>query len=114
MKKLALSLFLMIALSLSGFAQNSKMKEKAMEKVEELNEQIVAGDQNLALTKDQREKVYQLELSRLTEVQKARKASEDKEKIKEINQKYFKEIFNDVLTKEQKKARKAGKDETDD
>lgn len=107
-------LVILFTISLSGFSQNQKMKETAMEKVEELNSEIIAGDKNLALNQNQKDKIYELHLARMKEAQTARKNGSDKEDIKEINKKYFQQIYNDVLTKEQKKARRAGKDDGED
>jgi len=114
MKNIITTLILIVAISFSGFSQNDKMKETASEKVQELNEQIIAGDKNLALTQDQKDKIYELHIQRLTEIKSKRKEGAGKEDLKEVNQKYFKQIFDEVLTKDQKKARKAGKEDGED
>ncbi|MCF1191035.1 hypothetical protein LRR18_05510 [Mangrovimonas sp. AS39] len=111
MKKIITTFILILGLTITGFSQSDNMKEKAMEKVNELNEQIVEGDKSLALSKEQKDQVYELHLARLQELKIERKAGGDQDKMKAINKKYFKQIFNDVLTKDQKKARKKGKDQ---
>ncbi|APY08226.1 hypothetical protein BWZ20_07885 [Winogradskyella sp. J14-2] len=94
-------------------AQSDKMKAKATEKVEELNAQIVAaGDKSLALSDEQRNKIYELHIARLKELRKVKKADGSKEDRKAINKKYNQQIYKDILTKKQKKARKVGKEKT--
>ena len=110
MKKILLALIVVLGFTFTSFAQSEKVKEKATEKVEELNAQIVAGDASLALSDAQKEQIYNLHVERIKETRKMRKDGADKEALKEVNQKYFKKIYQEILTKEQKKARKEGKD----
>ena len=110
MKKIFFTCILFLGLAMTGFAQSDKMKEKATEKVEELNAQILAGDKSQGLTEAQKEQVYNIHIERLKELRKARKEGADKERNKEINKEYFQKINKEVLTKEQKKAKKEGKD----
>lgn len=110
MKKIIFTGILFLGLAMTGYAQSDKMKEKATEKVEELNAQIMAGDKSQGLTEAQKEQVYSIHIERLKELKKARNEGADKEKNKEINKKYFQKIYKEVLTKEQKKAKKEGKD----
>lgn len=114
MKKLVFTLLLAIGMMATGFSQNDKVKEKAQEKVEELNSEIVAGDASLALNEEQREKIYDLQVKRIMETRKLKKDGADKKEMKEANKKYMQQIFKEVLTKEQMKARKSGKDESED
>lgn len=111
MKKIVLSCILFLGLGLTtSFAQSEKMKEKATEKVEQLNAELIAGDKSLALSEEQKKQVFDIHLERLIAVKKANKSGADKEEMKEVNKKYFKKIFQGVLSKEQMKARKAGKE----
>lgn len=80
MKKLVFTLMMVIGMIATGFSQNDKVKEKALEKVEELNSQIVAGDSSLALNKDQREKIYDIHLKRIVETRKLRKNGAEKKR----------------------------------
>lgn len=114
MKKIILAIVLIVGFSSVTLAQSEKLKEKAMEKVEELNAEIVAGDASLALTDLQKEQIQQIHVDRIKETRKLRKDGAAKEDIKAANKKYFKKIFTEVLTKEQKKARKSGKEEEEE
>ncbi|MFH4967716.1 hypothetical protein V8G61_05870 [Gaetbulibacter sp. M240] len=109
MKRIITSILLILGLSLSLSAQ-SKMENKAAERAEKFNTEIVAGDKSQALTDDQIAQITELEMNRLKEVRGLRKSNADKEAIKAVNKKYFKQMYSEVLTKEQKKARSKGKD----
>ncbi|GAA4280782.1 hypothetical protein [Gaetbulibacter aestuarii] len=109
MKRIITAILLIIGFSLSVSAQ-SKMKEKASERANKLNMEIVAGDKSQALTDDQMAQITELEMKRLEEVRGLRKSNADKEAIKAVNKKYFKQMYSEVLTKKQKKARREGKD----
>ncbi len=100
---------MLIAFTVTGFAQSDKLKEATNKKVEALNSQIVATDASLALSNEQREQIYNIYVERLKELKKAKKEGSSKEEIKAINKKYFKKINSEVLTQEQMKARKKNK-----
>jgi len=115
MKKIIFTLILLVGFSTTNFSQNKKMmekmKEKATELVEKLNNEIKAGDETLALSEAQKTKVMDIQTERLMELRKLGKSA-SKEDKKAMNKKYFQKIFKEVLTKEQLKARrKAKKDE---
>ncbi|MDG5490067.1 hypothetical protein [Psychroserpens sp. SPM9] len=110
MKKILFTCILFLGLTMTGFAQSAKMKEKATEKVEQLNAEIVAGDKSLALSDAQKEQIYNLHIERLQALKKVNKDGGDKAAKKEVNQKYNQKIYKEILTKKQKKARKAGKE----
>jgi len=110
MKKILLTCLLFVGLGMTGFAQSDKMKEKAAEKVEELNAQIMAGDTSQALTEDQKKQILIIQIEKLKELRKIKKADGDKEDRKEVNKKYSQKINKEILTKAQRKAKKAGKD----
>lgn len=110
MKKILFTCILFLGLGLTtGFAQSDKMKEKATERIEKLNAEITAGDASQALTEEQKTKLMALEIEKLKEIRKNKKDGGDNESRKAINKKYAKQIYQDVLTKEQKKARKTEK-----
>lgn len=104
----------MLGMITTGFAQSDKVKEKAMEKTEELNEQIVAGDASLALSKEQMQQIQEIHIKRIMESRELRKADADQQEIKAVNKKYFQQIYKEVLSKEQMKARRAGKKDMDE
>ena len=110
MKKIVFACILFLGLGFAGFAQSDKVKEKATQKMEELNKEIIAADKSLALSEEQKTQIYEIHVERIMASRKANKAGVEDEEKKALNKKYFKQIFNDVLTKEQKKARKAGKE----
>jgi len=96
---------------MTAFAQSEKLIEKANEKVEELNKQILAGgDDTLALTDAQKAQIQALHIERIKELRKAKKAGGDKDGNKVINKKYFQKIYKEILTKQQMKAKKIGKE----
>lgn len=111
MKKLLFTLLLIGAMSVSAHAQSDKIKEKAAEKTEELNAQIIAGDPSVALSDEQKEQLTAIYTEMLTAMKKVRKNDGDQEEMKAARKEYNKRIFGEVLTKEQRKARRAGKDE---
>lgn len=110
MKKLFFTALLLIAFTSTGISQSDKLKEKATEQVEKLNTQIIAGDESQALSDEQREQVSTIHIERIKEFRKAKKNGASEEDIKAINKKHFKRIYGEVLTKEQKQARKKGKE----
>jgi len=111
MKKLFFTIMLIAGLSVSVQAQSDKIKEKAAEKTEELNAQIIAGDASLALSDEQKEKLTALYTEMLMDLRMVRKDDGDKEEMKAARKEYNQRIFGEILSKEQRKARKAGKDE---
>ncbi|MDB9720628.1 hypothetical protein OAE03_02025 [Winogradskyella sp.] len=110
MKKIIVTCILFLGLGLTGFAQSEKLKEKATEKVEQLNKEIMAGDESQALSESQKEQILAVQIERIKELRKANKDGADKEAKKAINKKHNQKIFKEILTKEQMKARKAGKE----
>lgn len=114
MKKIIFTALLLIGFTFSGFSQSDKMKEKANQKIEKINTQITNGNEKVALTDAQKEKIYTLEIEKLKKIKSLRKEITDKEvlkeKIKALNKEEGKEISQNILTKEQKKARKLAKE----
>lgn len=114
MKKTIYTALLLMCFTFSSFAQSDKMKEQATQKIEKINTQITNGNENVALTNSQKEKIYTLEFEKLKKIKRLRKEVSDKdelkEKIKALNKEEAKEISQNILTKEQKKARKIARD----
>lgn len=91
-----------------------KMDAQAMEKVEKLNQQIIAGDASAALTAEQVETVKAAYVEMAKQIHAVKKEGgtkeEQKEQMKAIRKAANKTINKEVLTKEQRKAKKAGKE----
>lgn len=112
MKKIIITSILFLGFTVAGFAQSDKITEKANEWVNNLNTEITSTDESLALTETQKTQIVAIQVERLMELKKAKKAGADKEANKAINKKHFQKIFKEVLTKEQMKARKAAKEKS--
>lgn len=110
MKNLFFTCVFFLGLSISGFAQNDQIVEKANTIVKEMNDEIMSVDKSLALSKDQEAQLKTIHVNRLKELRKAKKEGADKSGNKEINKKYYQKIFKEVLTKDQIKARKTAKE----
>ncbi|WP_194767889.1 hypothetical protein [Tamlana sp. I1] len=110
MKQLKIATTLFLLLTFSGFAQSDKVIEKANEKVEEINTQIITGDRSQALSEAQRFEVKLLFINRSRELENAREAGTYEADNKAIIKKYSQKLFKEVLTKDQMKARKKGKE----
>lgn len=112
MKKTIFTFLLLVGLIVSATAQKSP-ETKAQEKVEELNTELMSIDPSLALTRKQKAQIFELHVQRIKESKKVFKSEKNKAKVKEltkpINKKYYQKIFNEVLTKEQLKARRKAK-----
>ncbi|WP_067146412.1 hypothetical protein [Pseudotamlana agarivorans] len=111
MKKIIFAALLFIGLALSGFAQSEKLIEKANQKVEELNTDIITGDKTQALSEAQKSEIQKLYIERTQAIRKAKKAGADDTETKAIIKNYNQKVFKEVLTKEQIKARKKGKEQ---
>lgn len=115
MKKIIFACILFFGFGLTTcFAQSEKLKEKAAEKVELLNAELVAADKTQGLTAEQKETIFNLHIERLKELRQVRKDGGKKEESKVVNQKYNQKIYKEILTKKQKQARKAAKEKTKD
>lgn len=99
--------------SFTSFAQQNKAEQIATEKVEQLNAIIVKGSPGAGLTEEQKEQIYEIQLKRIKELKEKKEDFSNKEEFKviskELNKKYYKEIFQKVMTKEQRMAHKKGK-----
>lgn len=113
MKKSLFACILLLGISISGFAQNDKLMKKADALVDEMNTQITSVDESAALTEAQKGQLQTIQYERLSELKKAKKAGADKSENKEINKKYYSKIFKGLLTKEQMKARKTAKENSE-
>lgn len=110
--KLLLSVILFISLSNTGFSQD-KVSAEAAKKVAELNKELVSVDKSAALTEKQQQEITAIYVEKSKSIKKIKKEVTDqdaqKEQIKAINQEAGKKI-NGLLTKEQKAAKKAAKE----
>lgn len=117
MRILKLTTFLLfsVCLSFNVNAQKDKGGKKVAEQIEEINTILVTADKALALSQEQKDKISVLYKKRNEDI-KALDAQglseEDKTaKTKEIRKNANMELNNNILTKEQKKARNAAKKE---
>ena len=99
-----------------SYAQNAKMQERAKEQLEALNQKIVQGNPDVALTPEQREKILALYLDKQVKMKEIRESDlgdEEKEaKRKALNKEVAQVVNQEILTKEQRQAkRKANSDE---
>jgi hypothetical protein len=99
MRKLILSIVLFVALAGTTFAQKKTVEERATAATEKM-------EKDLALTADQKTKVYTANLDKLKAQEGMRAALAEGEKptpeqIRPINQKYAK-VLKETLTDEQK------------
>jgi uncharacterized membrane protein len=99
MRKLILSIVLFVALAGTTFAQKKTVEERATAATEKM-------EKDLALTADQKTKVYTANLERFKTQDEMRAALPEGEKltpeqIRPINQKYSK-VLKETLTDEQK------------
>lgn len=105
MKKVILFSLLIFSLAINNVQAQEKSEKRAIELVEEMKTKF-ASNPDLKLTQDQETKLKEVYLAKLEEIKLAKKEVADealqKEKIKEINKKYGKTIFETILTKEQK------------
>ena len=114
MKRIIMSLILMITVSISAFSQSPKAEAKAENKMEKLSEWIEAGNADVALSDDQEAKIEELyaqmrkEINDLKDDYPEKSADFDKQR-KKISKEYNKQINKDILSKEQRKAKRKGK-----
>ncbi len=105
-------LFLFTGLT-HGIAQSGEIQKKAADRVEALNERIVAGNTAAALSDEQKTKIQDIYLEMEIKLLAIRKSADSKEEKKEQRKALHKlvsqHINKDILTKEQRLAkRKAG------
>ena len=98
----------------SAFGQKAdKMAKKAADRVEKLNQQITAGDEDAALTAEQTATITGIFTDMEKEIKALKKAGGDKadrkESMKAIRKAANKQVNKEVLTKEQRRAKKAAK-----
>lgn len=114
MKRLLITLIFIIAFTVSGFSQSEKAQERAENKTEKLAEWIKAGDESVALSDEQKEKIEELYANMRMEINTAKNKYSDKSEFeserKKISKKYYSKINKDVLTKAQRQAKRKGKE----
>ncbi len=110
--KIILALAVLFFFSTGAFAQSEKLLAKAQEKTEKLNKSLTAGDENAALTTEQREKIDALYVGMIKEMRGVNKSEatdeEKKAKKKEVRKATSKQV-SAILTKEQRMAKKAAR-----
>ena len=93
--------------------QSDRMQQKAIETVEELNTAISSIDSNAALSQEQKSEIQALTLKKMTGIRKIKKSDivdeKKTEKIKALRKEINSKIYKEVLTKEQRKAKRAAK-----
>ena len=107
-------LVLLLSLALSAgqvlTAQNAKMQERAKEQLEALNEKIVQGNPDAALTPEQRQKILALYLDKQVKMKEIRQSDlgddEKAEKRKALNKETAQVINQEILTKVQRQAKR--------
>jgi len=111
MKKSTFLCILFLGFSTIGFSQSKKsllkIEKNATELVAKLNKEIIKGDESLALSDEQKEKVAKIHVERISALRKLGKEA-SKEDKKKLNKTYYKQVFK-ALTHDQIKARKKGK-----
>lgn len=108
-------LFITLCTAGTAFGQKAdKMQQKAMEKVEELNQQIVAGDADAALTTEQTEEIAAVYAEMMRDIKAVKKAGgtaeEQKSQKKAIRKAANQRVNKEILTKAQRIAKKEGKE----
>jgi|GEM_PF-2526616 len=106
---------LVLGLTVATQAQSEKVIAKAAEKVETLNAKIVKGDATLELSEEQKVQATDIYAKMLVDIRKAKKGTADEdakqEQVKAIRKAAGKKISMEVLTKAQRQARKAAKNQ---
>lgn len=96
-----------------AYGQNVKMQERARAQVEKLNDQIVSGNPNAGLTQEQQEKILNSYMEKFRKIRKLRTSEMDDEqkeaKIKGLHKETAQIINMEILTKEQRQAKRKAK-----
>lgn len=115
--KLFSTLVFLVVFTTTSFAQD-KVTAEATKKVEELNKELISVDKNAALTESQQQEIINLYVEKTKAIKKIKKEvsdeTEQKNQIKEINKAYGKNVNMNVLTKEQREAKKKAKQQTEE
>lgn len=108
MKKIRLILIVFAVISATALSAQEKGKQTTEQRATEQVNLLKTKVGEAKLTEEQEKKIYGITLEKLNEIKQARKDIQDQqvldEKIKEIQKKYGKKIFEEVLSKEQKAA----------
>jgi hypothetical protein len=113
--KTILVLLLTVSCLATGFRQNSNKVEKmAMEKTEKINQAIIAGDAEVALTADQTKEITAIYVQMTKDVRAVKKAGGEADAIKAdqkaIRKAAAQRINKEILTKDQRAAKRKGKE----
>jgi ABC-type transporter MlaC component len=109
---------MVIALSFTiGMSQDNRMEKKANEKVQELDQLLIAQNPDLALSEEQKEQIFQVHLQKMIDVKAINKSDATDEEKKKAKKKIYKQvgkkITNEILNKEQRKAKRDSKDKAE-
>lgn len=114
--KFILSIFSLFLFLGTGFGQSAKMVQKATDKVEKLNASITSVDASLALNEAQMEKITSLYAKLFKDIKAIKKTEATEEEMtaqkKALRKEINKEINKNILTKEQRQAKKAAKEQS--
>lgn len=113
--KSTLLLLLTICCLATGFGQKgNKIEEMAMEKTEKLNQAIVAGDADEALTANQTKEITAFYVQMIKDVRAVKKAGGEADAIKAeqkaIRKAVSQKVNKETLTKDQRAAKRKGKE----
>ncbi len=107
-------LALFIFSNLTMAQSDAKANEMADKRVEEFNEMIVAANPDAKLSQDQKIQIKEKHLARTKKIRAIKKSDsfseEEKEgKLKVVYKAFHSDVFKNVLTAEQRKAKTEGK-----
>jgi len=116
MKKLVFSLMMIIGFTLSSQAQtkktkiNKKIETKINKKIEKINLSIIKSDKSAALTHKQKEQIFEILFEAQKNMKAIKKAHKGEDNLKELlkaeSKKANKRINKEVLSKQQRAAKK--------
>lgn len=113
LKQLLFVLITLFSLGAVYGQQPTKLEAKAAEKVAQFDQEIQAGDAEQSLSDDQKKAMSDILVMMYRDVRKVKKAGGEADAIKAeqkvVRKAAFKRINAEVLTKEQRQARRAGK-----
>ena len=116
--KTSLTLFVFVLCLGTAFGQQpTKLEKKAAAKTEKLAERIADGDETATLSGEQQAQITEHYVAMYKELRQNKKAGGSPEEVEErkklIRKKYNRMINKEVLTKEQRAAKRAGKSDRD-
>ena len=113
-KYLFLFLLTVGSLTTASAQKAAKFEKKAEDKTEQLNKQIMTGDKDLVLTDEQKGAITAEFTQMFADIRQAKKgngtAQEIKAAQKDIRKATMNKVVQELLTKEQRQARRVGKE----